>query len=129
MPARRSRSIAPYLPLFNISLPKLALAVILSALITMTLFIMENRRQLAQTPLASAVLTPSATISVIIPPNPVKKLLIRKYQTVEEIFAEQLTASQSAAKWSYKVNGQTPPVDASRFALHDADTLEFIPEK
>lgn len=121
MPAPHRRSIITYLPLLNVSLPKLAIAVIFGALLTMSLFIVENRRLIATSRLASFMTTRGMTVEYSSDKTPRKIMTVMKGTTVLELIGMIETASNTKSNWSCKVNNTQVAVALDRYVIKDMD--------
>lgn len=123
MPAPHRRSIITYLPLLNVSLPKLALAVIFGALLTMSLFIVENRRLIATSRLASFMTTRGVNIEYSSDKTPRKLLTVMKGTTVLEVIEMVSSQSDFKSPWSCKVNNLQLTISLDRYAVKDMDII------
>lgn len=128
MPTRSKKSFTSAFPLFNISLPKLAFTVIFSALLTISLFVVENKNQLASTPLAAAVMAKPITITFkITPPN--GQIVERtvngfEHDTVATVLKNNFPEVTMNPTWEYSVNGVQASISPDRFALKGGDVVE-----
>ncbi len=109
-------------PIFQFSLAKLSLAVIAAALLTISLFFMENKKRLSQ-----SVFPPPISVTFIFAHSPkpvVKTVTLPQYISLESALTNYFPEIVLSPANKYTVNQQPLNITPDRFSLKSSDVIE-----
>lgn len=119
MPSKTSKQ-----PLFNFSLTKLSLGVIVSAIVTLGLFALEHRQTIEKEVATRVIPFPITLIIASDSATPNITSVQAMYGDTPLTYKPNITPPLGKT-WNCYVNNQPVPIPPDRFALHPKDELTW----